>query len=73
MKSGAVNLTKFASSVDRLKGKLNMVDFIKYISESSLKSVNVFFSALGTYLLVRIQSLSDKITESFRSKFTANL
>ena len=52
MKAGAVNLTKFASSVDRLKGKLNIVDFIKYISQSSLKSVNVYFSALGAYFIL---------------------
>ena len=31
MKVGAVNLTKFASRVDRFKGKLNIVDFVKYI------------------------------------------
>ena len=47
-----VNLTKFASRVDRLKGKLNIVDFVKCIPKSSLKSVNAFFSAPGAYFIL---------------------
>ena len=30
MKAGAINWTKFTSGVDHLKGKLNIVAFVKY-------------------------------------------